>query len=138
MNFELLLESISRHLVFQGKMPRHYLSHYSCGNHFCALPFLPRHRWRSSLSSSSWTWEAKETKLFNEHSASRDRMLEYFRLNPGNWNRGNSGWIEWIFESLPFMPSGSKREKIDTVHIYRFDLSTRTLQANIKIYKNTE
>lgn len=64
--------------------------------------------------------------------------LEYFRLNPGNWNRGNSGWIKWILESPPFIFSGSRRGKIDTVHIYRFDLSTGTLQANFIIYKNTE
>lgn len=37
--------------------------------------------------------------------------LEYVRLIPGDWNSGNSGWIEWILESLPCIPSGSRRGK---------------------------
>ena len=45
----------------------------------------------------------------------------------------NGYWrVFYVFLLVP------EEEKIDTVHIYGFDLSTGTLQANIKIYKNTE
>ena len=138
MNFELLLESISRHLVFQGKCQDIIFSITLVVTIFVqSLFFLVTDDVRRFPRRRENGKRRKQSYLMSILPPGTE-CLEYFRLILRNWNRGNSGWIEWILESLPFIPSGSRRGKIDTVHIYRFALSTGTLQANIKIYKNTE
>ena len=105
---------------------------------FFVVPFIPCQWWRSSFSLSSWNGKRRKQSCFPSILLPGTECLEHFRLIPGNWNSGNSGWIEWILESLQCIPSGSKRRQIDTVHIYGFDLSTGTPQAIIKICKNYE